>query len=239
MGIASQCPLFFHQIQTMRRFEFTIFSLLFVFTIALFGCGYEANEGATNQTVAEAADTIVPAADETDGADNVKGYHTVQMSTDYEDLMPMPPAVIQGDNTLAAYYPGEAVFDFSPNRYVFRYLIPNTEASRKAVEKKMQQPPLFKASCAGAEVPLDCSNAAYLAYNKSKDTPLDRLVYAYITLAEDGKLERVDHIQVPNESPCQQCEAKARGYLTDLPQWSPGQVNGSAVKTQLILPVKL
>jgi hypothetical protein len=55
---------------------------------------------------------------------NVKGYPTVQMSTDYEDLMPVPSAVIQDDNTFAAYYPGEAVFDFSPDRYVFRYLIP-------------------------------------------------------------------------------------------------------------------
>ena len=216
-----------------------IYLLAPLFLTTLSNCGYEANEGTTSQTVAEAADTIVPPADETDGADNVKGYHTVQMSTVYKDLMPVPEAVIEGENTFAAYYPGEAVFDFSPDRYVFRYLIPNKGADTDMYSQQTRQPPLFKASCARVEVPLECSNSAYFAYNSSRETPLNRTVYAYITLSEEGELERIDHIQPANEAACKPCKAKARAFLESLPKWKPASFNGAPVKSQIILPVRI
>ncbi|MCI4651284.1 hypothetical protein [Phaeodactylibacter sp.] len=214
-----------------------LFATLFLATLS--NCGYEANEGTTNQTVAEAADTISPPADETDGADNVQGYHTVQMSTVYKDLIPVPEAVMEGENTYAAYYPGEAVFDFSPDRYVFRYLIPDKDVDVEILNQQTRQPPLFKTSCARAEVPLECSNSAYLAYNEAQATPLNRTVYAYVTVNENGELERIDHIQPANNAACSQCRARAQAFLDNLPKWEPASFNGSAVKAQLILPVKI
>ncbi len=213
--------------------------LTILFLTTLSNCGYEANEGATNQTVAEAADSISPPADETDGADNVEGYHTVQMSTVYKDLMPVPEAVMEGENTYAAYYPGEAVFDFSPDRYVFRYLIPDKNVDGDLLNQQERQPPLFNTSCARAEVPLECSNSAYLAYNDAQETPLNRIVYAYITLNENGELERIDHIQPANNAACGPCRVKAQAYLEDLPKWEPATFNGLAVKAQVILPIRI
>jgi hypothetical protein len=214
-----------------------LFATFFLTTLS--NCGYEANEGSTNQTIAEAADTIAPPADETKGADNVKGYHTVQMSTVYKDLMPVPEAVMEGENTYAAYYPGAAVFDFSPDRYVFRYLIPDKNVDGYVLNQQERQPPLFKASCARAEVPLECSNSAYLAYNEAQETTLNRIVYAYITLDENGELERINHIQPANNATCDQCIVKAQAYLANLPRWEPASFNGSTVKAQVILPIKI
>jgi hypothetical protein len=223
--------------KTINSLLTCLFATLFLATLS--NCGYEANEGTTNQTVAEAADTISPSADETDGADNVQGYHTVQMSTVYKDLIPVPEAVMEGENTYAAYYPGEAVFDFSPDRYVFRYLIPDKDVDVEILNQQTRQPPLFKTSCARAEVPLECSNSAYLAYNEAQATPLNRTVYAYVTVNENGELERIDHIQPANNAACSQCKARAQAFLDNLPKWEPASFNGSAVKAQLILPVKI
>jgi hypothetical protein len=223
--------------KTINSLLTCLFATLFLATLS--NCGYEANEGTTNQTVAEAADTISPPADETDGADNVQGYHTVQMSTVYKDLIPVPEAVMEGENAYAAYYPGEAVFDFSPDRYVFRYLIPDKDVDVEILNQQTRQPPLFKTSCTRAEVPLECSNSAYLAYNEAQATPLNRTVYAYVTVNENGELERIDHIQPANNAACSQCRARAQAFLDNLPKWEPASFNGSAVKAQLILPVKI
>lgn len=222
-----------------RRPTVTVAYLFLAFFIA--GCGYEANEGTTDNAIAEAADTISPAADETDGMDNVKGYHTVQLSTTYVDYMPFPPAVIEGDHTTAVYYPGEAAFDFAPDRYVFRYLIPKSDDAREMLNRNPKKPPLFDLSCRQATVPIECSNAKYLNYLKEESGDLSgsEVAYAYITLSESGELERIDQIVPANEATCEGCRAKVQRMLRNMPKWAPAHYNGEAVKSQIILPVRI
>ncbi len=218
-------------------------SVFVYFFLAFFvaACGYEANEGATDNAVAEAADTISPAADEADGMDNVEGYHTVQMSTTYVDYMPFPPAVTEGGRTTAVYNPGEAVFDFAPDRYVFRYLIPKSDDGRELLNRNPRKPPLFDLSCRQAAIPIECSNAKYLNYLEAEGGDLSEgeVVHAYITLNEKGELERIDQIVPANEAACEGCRTKAQRIVQGMPKWAPAYYNGEAVKSQIILPVKI
>lgn len=192
-----------------------------------------------DRNIAEAADTISPAADEAKGADNVTGYHTVQISTDYDKMVPLPEEMIKARQRHPVYLPGYESVDFTPGRYSYRYLLPEGEETITDLQGVDQQPPLFDESCLIGAEPLDCSNQklnAYLAEQRSTAEE-GNLTYAYLTLDERGTLERIDKVEVAKGIICERCPQAARKLLRRMPDWEPARLNGAKVKSQIVLPM--
>jgi len=194
-----------------------------------------------DRNLSEDADTISPAADEAKGADNTPGYRTVQISTDYERMIPLPEEVIKAQQRYPVYLPNYTSVDLSPGRYSYRYLLPQEEEAIADLEGVEQQPPLFKASCLVGSEPLACSNRklnAYLAEEAATDEE-GHLTYAYLTLDEQGALERIDKIELAEGVICESCPRLARQMLRQMPDWVPAQLNGIKVKSQVVVPMHI
>lgn len=216
-------------------------SLLFASVILLaISCGTP-NDDASQVTkeIAERGDTISPAADETKGMDNTIGYGTVQMSTDYDKMIPFPEEMIKAQQRYPVYLPDRSSLDLSPERYHYRYLLPETGEQITSLENSEQQPPLFAASCNKAPNPLNCSNErlrSYLQEHASTDSE-GELVYAYITIDEKGNIERIDQLELMEGELCADCTETAREIVHKMPRWEPARLSGTPVKSQAVIPI--
>jgi hypothetical protein len=218
----------------------TTLPLLLLLAFFIASCG-SPNEDASQvtQDLTESGDTISPPADEAKGMDNTVGYKTVQMSTDYDKMLPLPPEVIEETQRYPVYLPDHTSLDLSPERYYYRFLLPDTGEKVGAVVNREEQPPLFEEACLSAPHPLDCSNERLRNYLKEKAAPdhEGELVYAYITIDEKGQLERVDQLKLGEGETCANCTKIAETIVQRMPDWVPARLDGIPVKSQAVIPI--
>jgi len=224
----------------MYYFRTLIFLLITSIAMLSAACGTP-NEDASQvtQDMAERGDTLSPAADETKGMDNTIGYGTVQHSTDYEKMIPLPAEAIEAEQRYPVYLPDRSGLDLSPERYHYRFLIPETEEEVAGLEEREEQPPLFDKACLRASNPLNCSNERlrnFLQEQAAADGQ-GELVYAYITIDEQGQIERVDQLELGTGESCTDCTKTARELLHQMPDWVPARLDGIPVKSQAVLPI--
>lgn len=224
----------------MHYFRPLIFLLTTTTALLTAACGAP-NEDASQvtQDMAEQGDTISPPADETKGMDNTIGYGTVQHSTDYEKMVPLPAEAIEAEQRYPVYLPDRSGLDLSPERYHYRFLVPEAEEEVAGLDMREEQPPLFDEVCQRAANPLNCSNERlrnFLREQAAADSQ-SKLVYAYITINEQGQMERVDQLKVGTGEVCANCTKIAREVLHKMPKWVPARLDGIPVKSQVVLPI--
>ncbi len=217
--------------------------LFFFLALTFSACSEPGSESTPpDKPISEDADTMVPPADSAKGMDNVIGYRAVQHSTEYEDLLPLPPEVKRENQLYPVYLPDYTDVDFSPERYSYRYLIRDEgPATVEGMEGIEERPPLFDESCTLSGEPVNCSNAKLRAYlNKEGGASEEgELVFGFITLDEKGALERIDRIELADGAVCADCRARARVVLNRMPDWTPARIEGTAVKSQVVVPLYL
>lgn len=217
-----------------------IFLLTTTTALLTAACGAP-NEDASQvtQDMAEQGDTVSPPADETKGMDNTIGYGTVQHSTDYEKMVPLPAEAIEAEQRYPVYLPDRSGLDLSPERYHYRFLVPETEEEVAGLDEREGQPPLFDEACQRASNPLNCSNERLRSFLREQAAAdgQGELVYAYITIDEQGKMERVDQLEMGTGEVCANCTKAAREVLHKMPSWVPARLDGIPVKSQAVLPI--
>lgn len=191
--------------------------------------------------MANVLDTIPPPADEADGVDNRPGYHTTQMSTEVDKDIPIPDGNLNIPPKGMAFMPERSEIDFSPNRYTYRYLIEEMEEEEEVSPVKKERPPLFTSACISSERVLECSNEALLGYLRQLPAASEegRLLYAVVTLGPDGQPENIERIQCTGTLPCIAYQNKAWNALLDMPSWEPAMYEGRAVKSQVVIPIRI
>ena len=224
----------------MYPFRPLIFFLTTIIISLVTACG-NPNENASQvtQDMAEEGDTISPPADETKGMDNTIGYGTVQHSTDYEKMIPLPAEAMEAEQRYPVYLPDRSGLDLSPERYHYRFLVPESEEETAGLDEREQQPPLFDKACQRFAHPLDCSNERLRNFLQEQPATDDQgeLVYAYITIDEQGGMERIDQLKLETGERCKDCTEATREVLHKMPSWVPAQLDGIPVKSQVVLSV--
>ncbi|MCO6476638.1 MAG: hypothetical protein J5I94_08445 [Phaeodactylibacter sp.] len=218
--------------------------LLFVLaTFLLFSCANNGKDASldTEGPVTNVLDTIPPPADEADGMDNRPGYHTTQMSTEVDKDIPIPDGNLNIPPQGMIFMPERSEIDYSPNRYTFRYLLEEIEGEVAESPVKKERPPLFSSACIGSERVLECSNEALLGYLRRLPAASEegRLLYAVVTLGSDGQPENIERIQCTGTFPCIAYQNQAWAALLNMPAWEPAMYEGRAVKSQVVIPIRI
>lgn len=105
--------------------------------------------------------------------------------------------------------------------------------------------PLFSDKCLESDNPQECSNEALNYYlSKNIDYPEnaiekdhDGMEKLFFVIDEYGKIEGNIKV-ISKDKPCVGCAKAAVEAVANMPKWIPGRIDGIAVKSKIILPVR-